>query len=302
MYCINKILNSDGREYQINSNIIDGGWVIKSYTIYSNTAIAKGAEQTASLNEYLPNDGYCYEVLFYAAAQTGATNGNTIRFKVGNDLSPTNDVYVVGGSTTGANVVALFWGQHVVQVGPSRILKVWNSGNANGNIWLQPRAYKRIGTNNWDNINQLDNFIGTDNNIFAIHHENQPGNWVTAGWTIYNGNDITMNKGNTLSFDISSYIPVDGYNYEALLSSWWNNNSGVANQNSEVYVRIGNYYNMVNGARTYNDKGTKCSHHQSIIPILDNARKFDIYMSQGTTCSSKGFTFTGYRRLNKVGT
>ncbi len=69
------------QETMVTNTMVDGQWVQKYAELSSATAIGS---YTLDLSDYLPNDGYAYEVMFYIAM----ASGNTTVYTLGTVSSP----------------------------------------------------------------------------------------------------------------------------------------------------------------------------------------------------------------------
>ena len=122
----------------------DGQWVSDYQTLVTDVAITT-TDKTYSLNNYLPQDGYNYEVLMSVYLKTGATSGDYINFYIGSDIfSRTN----VASARTRTNSYMSAAGSTILPVGQGRTLTVLkNDSNANGTYTIYVCGYRRIGTN-----------------------------------------------------------------------------------------------------------------------------------------------------------
>lgn len=134
-----------GTQYNIDGNFLNGNWVAKDVQLYNGT-IAAASSKNCSLSDYLPNDGYSYEVLFTLRADTGTTNGNNVTGRVGYSAAANSNRVVCRHITrTASNMTCC--GNVLLPVS-ARNIYVSNSGNTeSGTMVLTARGYRRIGTN-----------------------------------------------------------------------------------------------------------------------------------------------------------
>ena len=127
---------------------IDGQWVYNYQLLANNVAADNTTPVTQySLANYLPNDGYNYEVLMQGLCNTGTTSGQFMSIVLQTDIY-TGSIEICSIrtrtssylDTRGNGIVAVGTGRYVSHI-PS------NSGNYNGNYTLAATAYRRIGTN-----------------------------------------------------------------------------------------------------------------------------------------------------------
>lgn len=127
---------------------IDGQWVYNYQLLANNVAADNTTPVTQySLANYLPNDGYNYEVLMQGLCNTGTTSGQFMSIVLQTDIY-TGSIEICSIrtrtssylDTRGNGIVAVGTGRYVSHV-PS------SSNNYKGNYSLAATAYRRIGTN-----------------------------------------------------------------------------------------------------------------------------------------------------------
>ena len=123
---------------------LDGQWVDSNIQL-ANAVASPTTETSYSLANYLPNDGYNYEILCAGSVTTGTTSGNFARLAVKSDLL-TNAAYVCGAITRTSSSEQAY-GSCIIPVGAGRsvTLSSWTSNT--GTYTLYIRGYRRIGTN-----------------------------------------------------------------------------------------------------------------------------------------------------------
>ena len=126
--------------------VFDGQWINASLDLATSVSYtATGTDYSYSLANYLPNDGYNYEVLFSMIADTTTTNGSYVNAYLLTDII-TNHVTICRARTRTTSTVQS-GGNAILVVGTSRVVYVGNPTNGSGSFNLQARAYRRIGTN-----------------------------------------------------------------------------------------------------------------------------------------------------------
>ena len=127
------------------NTVIDGQWISKSLTVVTDVTAPVSTNITYSLANYLPNDGYNYEVLICGSVITSSTSGSIVRCYVASSIL-TSSVHLIAVQTRSSSSV-FAEASCVLLIGPDRTLILDSfSGNA-GKINLYLRGYRRIGTN-----------------------------------------------------------------------------------------------------------------------------------------------------------
>ena len=128
-----------------NASDIDGKWVKKNYTIFSEkTWTVSNNILTYNLSSYLPRDNNIYEVLFSSDGRTGATAGSTINCYVGSSYVDLYNVVYRCLTRTAYNVIG--GGNCIVPIGTDRILnfKMNVTGSTSGNCYAYLLAYRKV--------------------------------------------------------------------------------------------------------------------------------------------------------------
>lgn len=126
---------------------IDGQWT-NSYLLLANYVSRDNTSGTTaySLSNYLPNDGYIYEVIVGGLCETSNTSGNFISIVVSSDIFGVIDVCSCR-TRTASNVNTR--GVTTIPIGTGRYVNLVGSTNSNysGKVALAVYGYRRIGTN-----------------------------------------------------------------------------------------------------------------------------------------------------------
>lgn len=129
----------------------DGQWVYSSATIASNvTWNSSHGTKTYSLSNYLPDDGYNYEILFNGSCETGTTSANFINLYIGvNNVNEHTICRLCTARTRTASNNQSSGSSNIIIPSNMRQLVVYGatSSNANGVYSLFVEAYRRVGTN-----------------------------------------------------------------------------------------------------------------------------------------------------------
>lgn len=133
------------QETYTTKSMVDGRWIGTDYGIVSNTGLPANTSATFDLSNYLPNDGYNYEVLFSLQAQTGATSGYEVNLSLGTDIAPG---FIITKGVTRASARISCVGTATVPVGRARQVTIhqWSTYPCDI-ILLTAVCYRRIGTN-----------------------------------------------------------------------------------------------------------------------------------------------------------
>ena len=118
---------------------VDGQWVNKPIALSSATAINT---YTLDLSNYLPNDGYNYEVLFVGSINN--TGGSVCGVSIGTDIASLMSICRVKG--TGSGTYAGNW-NIILPVGQKRTVTYRLEGAVASSASFQAKLYRRLGTN-----------------------------------------------------------------------------------------------------------------------------------------------------------
>lgn len=126
----------------INSKVIDGQWVCEQASLSTSTAVGT---YTVDLSDYLPKDGYNYEVLFNIRVERTTTSGYS-------NIYTTTDL--LDSSVANGNAIAIVGvdGRYMANtfvkpVGTQRYCQMIISSTAVTAMNFVALAYRRIGTN-----------------------------------------------------------------------------------------------------------------------------------------------------------
>lgn len=99
------------------------------------------------ITQYLPNDGYNYELMLSAISTTGNASGNYLSVFVSTDLM-TNSICLLRAITRTSSTMYA-GGNGNIAVGTNRTIHIRNTGTAggSGSNYIRIRGYRRIGTN-----------------------------------------------------------------------------------------------------------------------------------------------------------
>lgn len=207
-----------GTSLPIGGDNFDGQWVY-SYLVLVDNNVTLSAEglRTFDLSSYLPDDGYDYEVLFSGSMWTGSTSGNAIGATIapGTETSYSDEKFLRLGrcNTRSASTHGIYYHGMIPISATDRAVTFCNhDGSGKSGTWyFQARAYRRIGKNSDSTSDYISNI-----NSYPIGGNNFGGQWVFAYKNLING--TALNAETKYTYDLSDYLPDDGYDYEVLLS------------------------------------------------------------------------------------
>ncbi len=129
----------------VDTNDADGQWVLKHVNVASGATIPTTTRKTYSLVNYLPADGFAYEVLLDGSVDTTTTSGSYIGLYIGSDIidSPTCLCEV----RTRTSSIMNGGGNAIIPVGGDRTIYVGYGSGYTGTYELDVRGYRRIGRN-----------------------------------------------------------------------------------------------------------------------------------------------------------
>lgn len=137
-------INFSGTQYDIDGNFLNGDWVASTTTLY-NASLAGSGSASISLSNYLPNDGYGYEVLFNITARTSSTSGQVVAPRLGALSGSSNAVICSHVTRTASEIICA--GNVIIPV-IARTVNLYNaSTTASPGVTVYARGYRRIGTN-----------------------------------------------------------------------------------------------------------------------------------------------------------
>jgi hypothetical protein len=140
---LGKITAEIATKVDINSDRFDGAWVSKNIALAgSGGASFSSSNVVYDLSEYLPNDGYNYEVIVSSYISTAAKSGSYACVYIGSDIM-TSSIYLSACITrTSSNAQTA--GSVVCPVGYGRYIFVEGTSSS-GSYSLYVRGYRRLG-------------------------------------------------------------------------------------------------------------------------------------------------------------
>ena len=130
-------------ETKANKTDVDGEWVGVQVTLASKVACPTSNDIIYDISQYLPNDGYAYEVILSGRVTTAATTGSVSRLIVDTDII--QDCAIVGGGTR-VDASISYWAATTLPT-KNRKITVIAGSNISGDFYLHLRGYRRLGTN-----------------------------------------------------------------------------------------------------------------------------------------------------------
>ena len=266
--------------------------------VFTNITFTANQYRTYSLANIIPDDDYDYEVLFEAWANTGTSSGNAVGVKLysgtatsGNDTDNFSTRVIRGVTRTSSN--QQYGGCVILPIKASdKKITVKNiDGSGTGNISLNVRGLRRIGTNKKSETTQYVSNINSD----AIGGKLLNGQWVGANHDIATGLSITT--GTAKEYDLSEYLPDDDYNYEVMFTV--TGRTGTKSGNAAT-IRVGLsstasdnpvVFKQVTRASNYMVNGGNCR------VVIGSNRKIYIGNTGGSTSTNINFVARAYRRV-----
>ena len=133
------------QETMATKSMVDGAWVNKYLAICSSVTISD-SNVNYDLSDYLPNDGYNYEVIFAGNVTTTSTSGAYVNLYIKSSVITTN-VGICGTRTRTTSAMTAV-GSAMIPIGTNRVVTVGGLGTAGGGTYaLNAVGYRRIGTN-----------------------------------------------------------------------------------------------------------------------------------------------------------
>ena len=136
------------QEQYTTKSMVDGQVEVVNKTLASNVSLTN-TTHTYDLTDYIPNDGYLYEIQVGVTGQTAVTAGSSIEIRMGTDISPLGCGFVGANRTVTANTQMNLAGNINLIIGAERKLYVQNSSAsaAFSLIFLRLGTRRRLGTN-----------------------------------------------------------------------------------------------------------------------------------------------------------
>lgn len=206
----------DGMNYNkylpIGGNSFKGQFVSQSLWLIFEGQIASETSRDFDISSYLPDDEYDYEVLISTSLATGTTSGNSGACMILTQPSASSTVdeatWWYGGSiNTRANAFTITYGSVYCYVPNSyKHIIIRNNGTATAKYWVKLTGYRRVNTNNKENIQYVTNINNT--NIGGDYFD---GHFSTLNDALIYEADITSSG--SVTVDLSNILPRDNYNY-----------------------------------------------------------------------------------------
>ena len=130
------------QETMVTNTMVDGQWVTKSLDLM--TSFPASSIQSFDLSEYLPNDGYNYEVMITGFGATGASSGQYLSIFAHSDILLQKTCIFRAITRTSSTA----FGGGTVVIPAQKTILIENNGDASsGTNRLTLVAYRRLGTN-----------------------------------------------------------------------------------------------------------------------------------------------------------
>lgn len=135
---------------QVNQGIkdaVDGQWISEHYSVASGVDLPATSPLIYDLSSYLPNDGYCYEVLFGMIITTSPTSNSYAKGRLSTDLMPQDVVMCSNRVASNSTLGTIAEGNAILPVGLDRTVSIQEHDNNSGKTSVSAYGYRRIGTN-----------------------------------------------------------------------------------------------------------------------------------------------------------
>lgn len=284
----------------LNSPVFHGQWVEKSLSIFASQSFPNKQNQYVdySLEGYLPNDGFDYEVIFCLIVNTASPVNSTCYCWLcsGKEHSlrgrASTVVTRVANPESCAGQVCL-----PIKANDRYVSVYFESGNSNntGKCWLNAYAYRRIGTNQW-NIDNSITGLKFANKEFRFGGDLVDGPWVFKQVTLWSNVTLQPKSGNIVTVDLSQCVPNDGKNYTCLIDGTATT-SNVINTYESIRVKT----NSTNDWMTLMEQitraaGTRLTYFNMYFPLSGGGRSIQL-KNTGSTVSTCNLRFCAYRRI-----
>lgn len=290
---------------KINDNSLSGdvfdGQPSETFTqhVFQEITFTANQYRTYSLASIIPDDGYDYEVLFEAWANTGTSSGNAVGVILysGSATSSShtdnfNTRVIRGNTRTSSNQQFGGCAMLPIKASDKRITvnNIDGSGTS-GNMSLNVRGLRRIGTNKKSENTQYLSHINSN----TIGGKLLNGQWIGATYDVATGLSITT--GTAKEYDLSSYLPDDNYNYEVMFTV--TGRTGTTSGNAAT-IRVGLsstasnnpvVFKQITRASNYMQNGGNCR------VVIGSNRKVYIGNTGGSTATNVNFVARAYRRV-----
>lgn len=259
---IEKIQFQDQTAENISSPCFNGNWVLAWKTLSSSATYASGTWYNFSLSDYLPNDGFDYEVYVTTYASTSNASGNNVYGYIASGANHNYITLMVGSDRAQTATNYSTCRVCIIPVkATDKTIGYYQDGGANAvGGYISVAGYRRIGKNTGSN--RIAN-IDFPNHSLEFGGSVVQGKWVKSELTL--ASNITIpytEQGATESsktvISLAQYLPDDGYDYEVYISGQCNTNAtngAVGNLrvylNNSMEVWLGVERNSAGNNRTF---------------------------------------------------
>ena len=272
--------------------------------IADNVSLAAGDYNMYSLANYIPNDGYNYEVLlsFYSSQ---STSGKYSYLRAVGYTGSFNIDYprwlTVGMRTARTNAAyrdsKAIWFPISSQY---KYIVVYQSSDTGTTTYsIAVNGVRRIGTNNYNtSTGSYGNNIVKNINDYNIGGFNFDDQWIYSRVTLF---ETTFAKNSATTYSLSNYLPNDNYTYLVSFGGYSRTPSGSGQTNirlcpKEVTYANGLLYGAAIMSTEYHSSSTYACSGNVTIPIFSD-RKVTVINQAGNTTGTTGMYMIAYRRL-----
>ena len=270
-------------------------------SLFADGTLTSSTSVTISLEDYLPQDGYDYEICLGVMTNNNSkTSGKVVELSVFSG-NVTNISDFTNGQVAGYRITrteAYYYDSNVIWVPikeNDKYITLYNGGSITCYYTLFICGFKRIGTNTAGN-DYLEK-INVNNTNYVIGGTDIKGKWVLSNTALINGS--TFNSATYLTINLDNYLPNDGQDYMVTFSGSGSTPSGsgechyYVNSGSTLYLSP-----MIKFMQTeYHSSSTYQCAGNVTIPIYANDR--NVLLGMGSATGPTYISAIAYRRIGK---
>lgn len=181
-----------------------------------------GSTKTFDVSSLLPNDNYDYMCTFDGYLYTGTTSGNTadMQIRSGDSSSSGTNFYrrLCRAVTRHSSAQFAAGTIEIPILRSNRNITIYNGDGSgtSGNMQFRFTSYRRIGK--MDGLQNGVEKVATSNGTYTFGGNVVNGNYKIIGANV--SSSLSVGANTTKTIDISSVLPNDGYEYEAMVTTF----------------------------------------------------------------------------------
>lgn len=305
---IEKIQYQGQDAMDLSSPCFNGGWTSAFISFISGGTLAANTYYDYSLANYLPNDGYDYEVMFtvYASSNNvvnqnyygwlfSGLNHNWIRCECGDSRSGTAQPHSV------CRPAIL-----PIRATDKYVSLLNNAGNAtaSGSVYFNAVGYKRIGKNTQLKNNSISQIQFPNSSTYVFKSPKIQGKWVKHEVGLLSDTTLAYTaEGATasskLTVSLSNDLPNDNYNYEVIFHGQINSSTATNNLVGNLRAYPWNIQEIWVSSVRNDANNDKISWFNFRMPIPSNNRNLYLANPWANTNIRVWLNMAGYRRLGQ---